>query len=77
MKKLLYSGAWNVDVCLQYFPMSLADRSVDSDGNCVRVRVPCKCCGHYFPWVLFQGWFHHMPLQCTIIFPVQLLSSGT
>ena len=37
MKKFLHSGAWNVDGWLQLFPMSLADRSLDSDGNCVCV----------------------------------------
>ena len=35
MRKILYSGAWNADVWLHLFPMSLADRSFDSDGNCV------------------------------------------
>ena len=37
MRKMLYSGAWNADVWLHLCPMSLADRSFDSDGNCVRV----------------------------------------
>ena len=37
MRKILYSGAWNADVWLHLFPMSLADRSFDSDGNCVCV----------------------------------------
>ena len=37
MRKILYSGAWNTDVWLRLFPMSLADRSFDSDGNCVCV----------------------------------------
>ena len=36
-RKILYSGAWNADVWLHLFPMSLADRSFDSDGNCVCV----------------------------------------
>ena len=40
MRKILYSGAWNTDVWLHLFPMSLADRSFDSDGNCV-----CVCVG--------------------------------
>ena len=39
MRKILYSGAWNADVWLHLFPMSLADRSFDSDGNCVCVCV--------------------------------------
>ena len=39
MRKVLYSGAWNADVWLQLFPMSLAGRSFDSDGNCVCVCV--------------------------------------
>ena len=39
MKKVLYSGAWNADVWLQLFPMSLADHSFDWDGNCVCVCV--------------------------------------
>ena len=39
MRKVLYSGACNADVWLQLFPMSLADRSFDSDGNCVCVCV--------------------------------------
>ena len=39
MRKVLYSGAWNADVWLQLFPMSLADRSFDSDGLRVSVRV--------------------------------------
>ena len=39
MRKVLYSGAWNADVWMHLFPMSLADRSFDSDGNCV-----CVCC---------------------------------
>ena len=42
MRKVLYSGAWNADVWLHLFPMSLADRSFDSDGNCVCVCV-CVC----------------------------------
>ena len=46
MRKLLYRGAWNVDVWLQYFPMSLADRSFDSDGNCVALRM---CMGESKP----------------------------
>ena len=37
MSKLLYTGAWNGDVWLQYFPTSLADCSFDSDANCVYV----------------------------------------
>ena len=37
MKNILHSGAWNADVWLQVFPMSLADCSFDSDGNCVCV----------------------------------------
>ena len=37
MRQILYSGAWNADVWLHSFPMSLADRSFDSDGNCVCV----------------------------------------
>ena len=41
MRKVLYSGAWNADVWLQLFPMSLADHSFDSDGNCV-----CVCYMH-------------------------------
>ena len=39
MRKKLYSGAWNADVWLHLFPMSLADRSFDSDGNCVCVNA--------------------------------------
>ncbi len=38
-KKNLYSGAWNAAVWAQLFPMSLADRSFNSDGNCVYVIV--------------------------------------
>ena len=33
MRKILYGGAWNADVWLQLFPMSPADRRLDSDGN--------------------------------------------
>ena len=38
MRKLLYRGAWNVDVWRLWFPMSIADRSFDLDGNCVALR---------------------------------------
>ena len=34
----LHSGARNADVWVQWFPMSLADRTFDSDGNCM-----CLC----------------------------------
>ena len=47
MRKVLYSGAWNADVWLHLFPMSLADRSFDSDGNCVCVCV-LTWAGHCF-----------------------------
>ena len=33
MRKLLYRGAWNVDVWRLWFPMSIADRSFDSCVN--------------------------------------------
>ena len=46
MKKVLYSGAWNADVWLQLFPMSLADHSFDWDGNCVCVRETGCPMGH-------------------------------
>ena len=39
MRKVLYSGAWNADVWMRLFPMSLADRSFGSDENCVSVCV--------------------------------------
>ena len=43
MRKVLYSGAWHADL-LQLFPMSLADRSFDSDGHCVCVCLyVCVC----------------------------------
>ena len=52
MRKLLNRGAWNVDVWLQYFPMSLADRSFDSDGNCVALLM---CMGESKPVSLGGG----------------------
>ena len=52
MGKLLYRGAWSVDVWLQYFPTSLADRSFDSDGNCVALRM---CMGESKPVSLGGG----------------------
>ena len=52
MKKLLSRGAWDVDVWLQYFPMSLADRSFDSDGHCVALRM---CMGESKTGLLRRG----------------------
>ena len=42
MRQILSSGAWNADVWLQLFLISLSDCGFDSDRNCVCVCV-CAC----------------------------------
>lgn len=50
--KLLHTGAWNVDVWLQWLPTSLADTSFDSDGTCACVCV----CVWIRPGPCVNGW---------------------